>query len=1347
MTSNFYIPRSLNCEDRILAEEDLLTGEEIVVLLAEPGAGKSDLLESIAGRLGTRSQRASIFRARSTVVSTSVLVLDALDEVATLDSAGLQEVLVRAEETGARRIILASRSSEWEESRSHFIKDCFGKEPLIARLEPFSDGEQESLFRDYVPDEAFSAFKAELSKFDDLLPLLGNPQFLKLFADAYVESGRSFNTKQEIFASAVRRLTHEANPAYARGTKPSEALIAEWADEVFAKLLLSGSVGVSSVDNLDERHFPHLNFLLSGNHDQASHILNTRLLKPSAIEGQHEHVHRMVAEYCAARYLAKRVQDSTDLLTPRKCLAIVAPNSVVRDELRGLVGWMAALGDKSLQEAVIDLDPYAVLANGDPSQLLPSSRGRLWARLNATAELDPYFRRGDVGRTFSLSGFFSNEVLEDVKSHLAKSPNERGHLRNLLLEMLRGSDAVRMLVPELRELVLNASNTLSTRLLANSHLVAVGTHDHKSDCEELIKQSNDDAIRISVEMFRILGIEILGRDTLLALLRKYADVNKKGNKDRDLPLSGYFVKSLISEMNLCHVVWLLNQLTEGLACNCGAETAYHCNCRSSISKVVGRLLDRYFEQEGGPFDVTKIWQWMKRLNFQNRAAPRAEDSESIRVLRTNHKLRQGIQRHSLEGITDLVELQRIWRDAFGWRGHEGLRFQPKDTCKIVDLAFEANNLALWKTFHEGHSPYRHEHGPNPLRERMRRQARQKSAFMKAWATLERETKLRYQKYWASDRRHRRHMRLEDRRHDQTKANNRQFVEENRALIESGHHWGSLDFFANRYLTAPEELSDQVGDLQIAENALCNCLPFIEPELPTLQQLAALRCESKGWRVVTVLYAACYARFRRFSSLADIKPNTLAILKTDINVSYGHDDTDTLNAFREEVDNRLIQDSEDAERLARHYLEPQVRNSKCKHTDLWWLRSTPGFSPLLRTLPLEWLMRFPGTSLEALETLFELVVDNCDRATVIQLIQFHMQYVENSFFWQGRAENQDLIERRSFWLLRSFYFKKDCPDVVEDWLRTDPNTIFLLESPHNPMYRGRGKGWPQLSADKVFLLLEAYAEAWPKVHLPNSWGTDSPKNERAFRFLKEVVWEIGKDDPDKSLPVLGSIISDPRLGDFHDEALNMRASALRAKALREYRPPSPSQIVKFLDEDQVATVEGLRALLNEVLLDVQNDINGGEFDPIEKFYHSNGRRVNEKTATKRIAEHMKMQLQVLNVSVTLEHQLKNAKRCDITATQMLDGARKLLVTEVKGQWNRELFTAAWEQLHIRYAAHPDAEHQGIYLVLWFGDKTTVAGKKNHLVSSSRQLQERIVESMPNDLQDLIDVFVLDLSREH
>lgn len=55
---------------------------------------------------------------------------------------------------------------------------------------------------------------------------------------------------------------------------------------------------------------------------------------------------------------------------------------------------------------------------------------------------------------------------------------------------------------------------------------------------------------------------------------------------------------------------------------------------------------------------------------------------------------------------------------------------------------------------------------------------------------------------------------------------------------------------------------------------------------------------------------------------------------------------------------------------------------------------------------------------------------------------------------------------------------------------------------------------------------------------------------------------------------------------------------------------------------------------------------------------------------------------------------------------------MLVVEVKGQWNSELFTAAQMQRADRYAVHPTAEEQGVYLVLWFGVDEKIAGLKNH-----------------------------------
>ena len=114
-------------------------------------------------------------------------------------------------------------------------------------------------------------------------------------------------------------------------------------------------------------------------------------------------------------------------------------------------------------------------------------------------------------------------------------------------------------------------------------------------------------------------------------------------------------------------------------------------------------------------------------------------------------------------------------------------------------------------------------------------------------------------------------------------------------------------------------------------------------------------------------------------------------------------------------------------------------------------------------------------------------------------------------------------------------------------------------------------------------------------------------------------------------------------------------------------------------------------------------------------------------------------------MTLEHQLKDENRSDFTATKIIGGKRRLLVTEVKGQWHRELYTAAAAQLHERYSIHPDAERQGIFLAIWFGSSEMVNGRKQHGIANSQELKISIEECLPPALRGLVDVFVLDVSK--
>ena len=142
--------------------------------------------------------------------------------------------------------------AEW--ARTHFARQCFGQEPTILRLEPLDAEEQAALFARLQPTTDFAAFHREVERFD-LAPLLGNPKFLRLLADAYEEGGHRFSTKRRIYVDALRRLARERSDRTSRG-RPSIDRIVDVAAEVFATLLLAGATGVSAREEVGQRAYP-----------------------------------------------------------------------------------------------------------------------------------------------------------------------------------------------------------------------------------------------------------------------------------------------------------------------------------------------------------------------------------------------------------------------------------------------------------------------------------------------------------------------------------------------------------------------------------------------------------------------------------------------------------------------------------------------------------------------------------------------------------------------------------------------------------------------------------------------------------------------------------------------------------------------------------------------------------------------------------------------------------------------------------------------------------------------------------------------------------------------------------
>ena len=1326
--TEIYIPRALTIGDEALTEQQLLRRGGVIVVLAEPGAGKSALLKSLSSALQTTPIKATVFRNRKSNTFIGPLVVDAMDEVARIDKSATDQIIAKASETHATSVIFAGRSSEWDERLTRYVEECFGQKPSIVRLEAFTEAEQRQLFASVFPGESFDAFVEEVTKLE-LAPLLGNPQFLQLLGEAYIESGRVFTSKAKIFADAVRRLAHEANPDLGRQNRPPTDEIVALGDEVFAKLMLSGAAGIATVERLADRDFPYVNTLCQ-DPAKAGFLIDTRLLKPSGDTERHEPVHRIVAEYAAAAYLAKRIEDPSDRLSLKRVMSIVAPNGVTRRELRGMLGWMAALGREPLQMAAIDIDPYAVLANGDPGQLTAHSKSRLLKALENLADLDPLFRRSDLWRRFNVGQFFSAKTLVDVRTILAKG----GTLRDLILELLIGTEAAHGLIDDLKAIVNDATAVAHTRILALEVLLDELRYDPAADHHALLLEGTPTGFELAARIVTRRGVDVIGVAEVGDLLDGLASIYPPPNTRHRNIGSRYFIRLLVKSLSLAEVTTFLGRLASTLACTCKPRYEALCTCRYGKSKIIGYLLDRYFELTQAAPDIDQLWSWLKPLHFQRHI--RSAHSESVRYLEGNIDLRRSLQLLALAGtISDEDAQERLMR-LYSEHTHGGLRLHDGDTDFIGQHAFETGDVRVWAALLRVHDVYGNRKGPDPIRRIQREQSQSSKQFLAAWWRREKARR----DYVRSERKHlnNRYAKRFEKREAITKEHNRAHLRANRAQIEAGEHWGWLRDFAQIYLFEPDKMVDLVDDPETPLRALRNCFPFLNAHVPSLETLA-----QREWTAVAeVLLAACLVRFRDGEDLSGIDPRILEAAKTEAS-TYPTLTEDEAERFESAIDEALFRSAGDAERFLRRYIETQLGLLENGPTSIYWLDSKKSFQGLRASLPLEWLERFTSMTFENARSLFAMAARYGDRKQLVELID---RRLNDPFVDSGEDTEADRSarSRRVFWQLNAFLY--NTPGAAAAWeeLKLDPQNLLSLSYRLDRIYSDDDGGAPPLQAEQVFKILDAYVEVWPRVPLPSSWGSGDPPGETAYRFLRDLIWRIAADAPARRIEVLDRILADTRFADYREPALNLRSEAVRDMALQDFRAPQPNEITSMLVNQGVASVEDLRALMVEELEEVQKWIDGAETDPIDSFY-SGGKRVDENTARNRIVDQLNGRMKALGLPVVIERHMAGGNRCDITASATIEGMNRLLVTEVKGQWNNELFTAAAAQLDQRYAIHSDAARQGVYLVLWYGNGERVAGLVDSTVASAADLKRRIISSMTEELRVRIDVVVLDLSK--
>lgn len=1325
-----YIDRLLRLEHQHISTDEFIEKLGIAIVLAEPGAGKTRLLEKLGEQLHVPVHRASIFRYRKQAEWSNPLLIDAFDEVAKLDTSAIDQIIVKASESGIERVVFSTRSSEWAESQTQTVRDSFSSIPLLVYLDAFTPQEQQQYFNAYAPGNDFFEFYSEVERMQ-LLPLAGNPQFLGMLIDSYFQNNKRFESKGQIYKDSIRLAARENNPKSQSKNRPAAEKTIEIAQEIFTILLLSGASGVATSEFFASIDYPYLNSLSDKRTIDSRYVLDTKLFKPGGHTDLHEPSHKIISEYCAARHLTDKIKDQSDRFSLEQCLAIIAPNGVIRNELRGLLGWMATFGDRTVQTRAIEIDAYAVLANGDPSLLDTNSKKLLLNALKSLWETDPHFRRMDQWRRFNITGFFTPDLISAV-GLLIEQRTPKSSLTGLLLELLQNISDSSPISKQLKTILLDKEENATNRELSLNLLKDIDINASRQIFQRLITEDTRDSLFLASRLVSSIGINRFNDEDLLVFVKKLTELyNPKLNKHYKLQIgSVFFIKDFIRHLESKQCEFLLDKLSETLVCmrlDTSNDDAWMRN--EAESKVVGLLLDRFFKLHPGMNNPERLWHWTKCLRYEYHK--NEDDSVSVRVLANNHKLRRSVQQIAFSGLNDQDEIWSLMLVSFISHAHSGLMFRQNDREALAQHAFETKNLPLWETLWTGHNIYNHEHKVDPLRKLMRSHSRQNPYFLKAWH--KKNLKWAEKRDIREERSYRRSSKCWKLKEEKGKQNNRTHYEENRELIESGQHYVWLEIFSDLYLfqDRSENDFDYVNGTSI-EKALLNCFTFLQDHIPTLQEAAS----GKSSYILRILSAACLAHFKHQGNLNAIAVPVLRAVRADWRGYPGVSEKES-KAFEQEINRLIFIDDCSKKEFLTEYLTSQFANQE--HSDAPWLLAKPEFEAVRVKLALEWLETQPKIPFRAAEYLFKLAATHPDKVRFSQTIE--KKYEECKSKKERDGEKPVLY---GFWAIRAFLYLGFEESSAKDWLKEDKDNIFDLEHLLGKWDREEHAFWVNLTAEKIFHIIDTYVEEWPKVFLPNHWGTSSPKTEKAYRFLRDIIWKFRETDPGEALPLLDKMLENQRFKDFHNVIKNLKETARRTKALRDFRAPKPENICAFLENKKIVSVENLKALLVEELRAYQKWLKGTSTDPIEVFYNGE-KHVDEPTASKRVVEYLQNRFNALNLSVSIEHHMVNSNRCDITVTTVIDGREIMLVIEAKGQWHQELFSAANSQLSERYSIHPSAADQGVYLVFWFGRDVAVASRVRRDIDTPDELREQLIDSMDEALRSRIDVFVLDLSK--
>ena len=1306
-----------------------------VVILGDPGLGKTVLTEWLGDRPGAKYVVAGTFTRHpkpETLISEGQrIVVDGLDQIASAAPGGAVEAVPKQlAAMGYPPFILSCREADWLGAADRIrIKDDYGDEPALLRLQPFTrDDARTFLSREFPEIDPLGLLDHIAERGIDAL--YGNPLTLRMLGEVAQLSGSLPETRADLFDRACRVMLKEKNPHHhgASHTQTGEEELLLAAGAVCATQLLCDRVGVYTGPNAETPdgflHVADVNGLPRC--ATANEAVKTRLFQGEG-ENLFTHVHRVIAEFLGAKWLARCFEDN---ISKKRMLGLFRQGEGVPTSLRGLHAWIVHFSEP-LAGHCIAADPYGVLRYGDAERLSLEQARTLLSALEQLSERDPYFRSEDWGR-HPASGLIRSEFRDYIRA-LIESRDRRTQFSDLLLEAMVGTDLARDMKPALEAIMFDMDCFYHVRACAWEALrIADDREDWEPAILRLVGLGDPDSARLAFDILTDFGA---GKFSLAVVIDAVLTHIGFGDGADTAWLSRgvrYIPDGIFEGLDTAELAALLDGIVDRARPQ--FDGVDH-SSRFDFADIVRRLAVQVLEADSA-VEPERVWSWLSW--FDGSEGYKNETKKQLgSIFRDNLVLRAALVEYVLltpcednawlaghalgrTGLDlyptseDVAGSLRAWRlrasdgpmDARMWRDLLQLgRTADGIPPALHDAATEAANgnaelLSILAELSDTSEPQW------KIEQEERRSARK----------AERQRVVQVQRaYFAA------------RATDVAAGNVHVLATPAGVYLDRPYvHDGHLRFDSEDSPVA--RMHDFLGE-DLGEQVMAGFVAVLERnDLPSPRSIAETHCGNQYWIAEPSMICGVAEMLRRRLPLDAIDRRTLAAAymacqrDPQSNAVGGID-------IGAELEKTQFRNEAEWEEHFRESIEPQMDRGHEHVSELYRLTHDPDLGGLAARLAVDWLRRYPAMPLSDQTELLDCALRNSPQDTIRALVVASRATVHPSYgsmlLWLSADFAVDFDNRRA-WL----------NEAATD----DPALLWNIRGRVAPRENSRSD---KFTVDQLAFIVEAFGTTWERIDRPTGVVTSGNTNPwDATEFIRDTISAIAGRPTPEATEALQRLAGD-HAPSYIDTLKHALAQQLRARRDAEYQPPTIIQFQAVMANGLPESVDDMRAYLADRIEDLQDRIRGSNTDMWEAYWNDQGRPRGENFCRNRMIEHISGRLPE-SIRFEPEFHMPGQKRADIAAIRNAVG----LPVEIKGQWHRDVWNAASDQLDANYARDWRTDGRGAYVVLWFGDvpKKQLRRHPDGLgrPDSPKALRQLLIDRLPEECRSRIDVFVIDVS---